>query len=99
MKYMLTKDDVIYIIPGNKEFKINCIKGKLWLTKKADIKDYILTIGDNMLLKKCGKVAVMAFADSCITLEGSRFDLVELKSYCNEFRINKIRIKQADHTF
>lgn len=99
MRYMLQKDNVIYIIPGKKGFRINCLKGKAWLTIKADVKDYILGDGDSLVLEKCDKAAVMAFADSSLMLEGCKFHLHELKSVNSKFRVNKIRIRQAGYHY
>ena len=56
MKYTLQKNNVIYTIAGRNEFKINVIKGKLWITVEGDPKDLILVDGDSMSLKGSGKI-------------------------------------------
>jgi hypothetical protein len=56
MRYMLSKDDIIYVITGRNDFKVSCTGGSLWLTKNDDIRDYILSDGDDMVIKNSGKI-------------------------------------------
>lgn len=80
MNYTIAENDVIYIIPGRKGVHISCIKGRLWLTQKADIQDHLIAKGDNLSLKNNGKIAIQALCDSCLAFEGQKFHLHELKT-------------------
>lgn len=94
MKYTIAENDVIFIIPGRNGVHINCIKGKLWLTQKADLQDHLLAKGDNMSPKNNGKIAIQAICDSCLVLEGKKFHLHELKTNNRTHTVNKIKIQQ-----
>jgi hypothetical protein len=56
MKYTLEKDSVIYITPKTYTFNLNCIQGRVWVTKFSDVKDYILSNGDRITIEAGKKV-------------------------------------------
>jgi hypothetical protein len=99
MKYTLQKDNVIYIVAGRKQLKLNIIQGKIWLTKETDSRDLILVDDDSISLRNCGKVAIKAFEDSCFLLEGKKFTLHELIKENKRIRINKVQIGQGVKSF
>ncbi len=45
---------------------IRCLKGSLWITQAADLKDYILEAGEEFWVTKPGMVVVQALDDSQI---------------------------------
>lgn len=98
MKYMLAKNAVIYITPKKHNFRLNCITGKVWVTKSSEIKDFILFEGDGVSMEKSRKNAVQAFEDTCLNLEGERFDLIELKKIGNSFKCNTLKISRTNNT-
>lgn len=99
MKYAIQQNMVIYVMAGRNEFKINVARGKVWVTREDDLRDLILAGGDSITLKNSGKVAVQAFDDSHLLIEGSRFTLHELVQNNRQMQINRIKIGQTNRPF
>ena len=100
MDYTLEKHQVIYIIPGRKNFRIDCIDGILWVTREADIQDVILQRGDAVCIESRGKIAVQAFHNSRLLFKGRKFTLYELRRDENDQKLilNKINVRQTIRT-
>lgn len=48
------------IQPGS---ELSCEKGILWVTQSGDLRDYLLTPGQNLVIKKHGRVLIEALRD------------------------------------
>jgi len=48
------------IRPGS---ELSCEKGILWVTQSGDLRDYLLTPGQNLVLRKHGKVLIEALRE------------------------------------
>lgn len=99
MKYTLEKGNVIYITSRTYTFNLNCIQGRIWVTKFSDIKDFILAKGDRITIEAGKKSAIQAFEEICLNLEGQAFDLTELikKNHRQYGSTVKIRMKNWVH--
>lgn len=62
-KLHLEKNDFIRIKKLRPGMELTCEKGTLWVTQSGDYRDYLLTPGQNMKMKKRGRVLIEALRD------------------------------------
>jgi hypothetical protein len=59
----LDKNDILRIKKTKPGMALSCEKGILWVTQSGDFRDYLLTQGQNMVVKKHGRVLIEALRD------------------------------------
>ncbi len=62
-KLHLEKNDIFRIKKLRPGMELSCEKGILWVTQSGDYRDYLLTPGQNLVLKKHGRVLIEAFRE------------------------------------
>ncbi|MDJ0781790.1 MAG: DUF2917 domain-containing protein [Desulfosarcinaceae bacterium] len=95
MRYSLAQDQVIWVQPGRSGVSVRCLRGKIWLTKTADRRDYAVAQGDRLHVEAGVKAALMAAADSRLIIEGRRFRLFELRMGDGPRQIHQIEVRQS----
>ncbi len=59
----LEKNDILRIKKTRPGMTLSCEKGILWVTQSGDFRDYLLTPGQNMVVKKQGRVLIEALRE------------------------------------
>ena len=83
MDYMLRKGEVVSMAAAGADSSFSVRKGRIWLTRPGDTRDYLLSQGDRFPLGGDGSFVMEALADATIALEG-----IPLKNTRAEIRVN-----------
>ncbi len=70
MKYVISKNEMIFLDGNPAEISIQCEEGTLWVTQAGDAYDHIIKQSEIFQVKGKGKVAIMGQQDSTISLTG-----------------------------
>ncbi|MBU2513687.1 DUF2917 domain-containing protein [bacterium] len=70
MKYVISKNEMIFLDGNPTEISILCEDGILWVTQAGDAYDHILKPGEVFRIKDKGKVAITGYRDSSVSLIG-----------------------------
>jgi hypothetical protein len=73
----LDRNDIYRIQKLRSGMTLSCEKGILWVTQSGDRRDYLLTPGQNLVMKKHGRVLIEALRDvdfNIITPEKARLN-------------------------
>ena len=62
-KQHLDKNDIFRIKKMRPGMTLSCEKGILWVTQSGDLRDYLLSTGQNLVIKKNGKVLIEALRE------------------------------------
>ena len=62
-KMHLEKNNIFRIKKTKPGMALSCEKGILWVTQSGDFRDYLLTPGQNMVMKKHGRVLIEALRE------------------------------------
>jgi hypothetical protein len=62
-KQHLDRRDIFRIKKMRPGMALSCEKGILWVTQSGDLRDYLLTPGQNLVIKKHGRVLIEALRD------------------------------------
>jgi len=62
-KLHLEKNDIFRIKKLRPGMELSCEKGILWVTQSGDYRDYLLTPGKNLIMKKHGRVLIEALRE------------------------------------
>jgi hypothetical protein len=50
---------------------IICVRGEIWVTQERDVRDYVLTAGDMLLVTQRGRVLIGALCDASVEITPS----------------------------
>jgi hypothetical protein len=76
-KQHLDRRDIYRVMKMHPGMEVSCEKGILWVTQSGDYRDYLLTPGQKIVLKKHGSVLIEAMRDvdfKLISPEKTRFN-------------------------
>ncbi|HBG74203.1 MAG: hypothetical protein A2X25_03835 [Chloroflexi bacterium GWB2_49_20] len=62
-KLHLDRHDIFRIKKMRPGMAVSCEKGILWITQSGDLRDYLLAPGQNLVIKKHGRVLIEALRD------------------------------------